>query len=302
MDAISDLISIANENKDGGPRLLPASGSPGLFDGLTLKRIDEALASGLLGPSQVSLARNGHTALRKQYVRAFQYPGVDLPEALDYGRVMKSVSDGYTLILYACDQWLSDLGREMAALRARSGHPAIAVIFITPASEVGLEIHEDPLDTFVFQLAGTKTWEVFDRPPGWMTKGYLPREQVGEARLQATLSVGDALYIPRGCPHVARADSLSMHLSIGIGTLTVRALLTALMGRRDLLPLEFDRAIPFATQSGAPLGDLLRQAVDALVGRLGSQSWPDVLDQVVGPRPPVWEPGALERLSFEEAE
>jgi ribosomal protein L16 Arg81 hydroxylase len=213
---------------------------------------------------------------------------------------MDSISDGCTLMLYSCDQWLSDLGRDMAALRACSGHPAIASIFITPASEVGLKIHEDPLDTFVFQLAGKKTWEVFDRPPGWMTKGSLSREQVGDVRLQVTLSEGDALYIPRGCPHVARADSLSMHLSVGIHILTVRALLAALMDRTDLLPLEFDQAIPFATLTSAPWDDLLRPAVGALVRRLSSQTWPEMLGQVVGPRPPVWEPGALERLSFEE--
>jgi Cupin superfamily protein len=297
MDSLIDIMHIVDRDSEAQPRLLRSFGNASPFREITLDRIDRALSSGAVSASQISLARNGEAVARKHYGRIFRYPGLELPEALDYEFVMKSIGEGYTLILHSCEQWLPDLGASVANLRHRAGHPVLAVMFITPASTRGLEIHADAFDNFVFQLAGTKAWEVFDRPAGWIKKDFMTREQAGDASLCATLEAWDVLYIPRGCPHVARADSFSMHLTIGIHTLTIREFLTALMGHPSLLPPELDRTIPFATLGEVPLEALLQPALDALVSQLRKQPWRDMLSDLVGPTPPVRGPGALERLA-----
>jgi ribosomal protein L16 Arg81 hydroxylase len=115
---------------------------------------------------------------------------------------------------------------------------------------------------------------VFDRPASWIEQGYISREQAGDARLSATLEAGDVLYLPRGCSHVPRADSFSLHLIVGIHTLTLREFLLALMSHTAFLPTEFDQTIPFATVREAPLQVLLHPAIDALFSQLGQHPRP----------------------------
>jgi hypothetical protein len=74
--------------------------------------------------------------------------------------------------------------------------------YLTPGDEVGLPRHADHHDVIVLQLHGSKQWQVLDG--------------AGESVVEVSLVPGDLLYVPRGWPHEVRADSLSLHLTIGL--------------------------------------------------------------------------------------
>ena len=102
--------------------------------------------------------------------------------------------------------------------------------YLTPPNSQAFRPHADDRDVFVLQLWGQKDWKVYERVP--IPYPYAP-EQVGKDGLEvppqvlegpkcieATLSKGDVLYIPRGYVHEASCstDDMSFHVTIAIPT------------------------------------------------------------------------------------
>ncbi|MBY3003815.1 cupin domain-containing protein [Rhizobium leguminosarum] len=101
-----------------------------------------------------------------------------------------------------------------------------ANLFLTPPNSRGFDPHYDGHDVLILQLAGAKTWKVFDQlsdvPPG-MEGGRLTADQLSPASDVFDLSPGNVLYLPRGRPHAAyttNKNSLHLTLSIIPATLT----------------------------------------------------------------------------------
>jgi hypothetical protein len=267
------------------------------FGDLKLERLDSLLGGANLRPSQVRLIREGEQMPASEYEQVLRYPAFQMPTTVDGRRVEQAIRDGYTLILDACDQWVPGLAGTTNRLREYVRHPVLAVLFITPARETGLSVHADPFDIFVVQLAGTKKWEIFEKMPGQIPRGYLTREQAGECRMQTTLGRGDVLVLPRGWPHTATAETLSMHLTIGIRTLTVRDLLSFMVSNGRPPSAELDSTIPYAYQGPSQARPLLQGAVSALMSRVEADDWNELLASAAGPLLSLWPAGALEGLA-----
>ena len=80
----------------------------------------------------------------------------------------------------------------------------------------GLRVHADPHDVFALQTHGRKQWVLYegDQQPAADGSGGIPS-------LDAQLTPGDCLYVPKGTHHAARTvDSPSIHLTLGVRTLT----------------------------------------------------------------------------------
>jgi hypothetical protein len=297
MKTLTELVDAVISERPGEPREFRGGHDIYPFRELTLERVDRVLENGGLRAGQLSLGRPGRPVSRREYRRTPSYPGLDLPETLDYAVIERCLRDGNTLVLHSCDQWLPDLATATDQLRDHVRHPVLAVMFVTPGREDGLELHADAFENFVFQLEGRKSWEVFDQLPGRIPEQPLKREQLGQARVTTTLAPGDILYLPRGCPHVAHAETFSLHVTIGILPLTLRGLLTAILSQRSGLPAEFDQPVPFARDSSDALRSVIQPGVDALVRQLSTEEWPEVLGRAVGPLSPMWQPGMMEHLA-----
>lgn len=300
MMALLDLVRSTLESEDGTPRVVHSGDSVEPFQRITLERLDEFLASGNLRPPQFALVSGGQRVPTDGYRRGQRYPGPGeyrMPDTVDYGGLEQAVKNGHTLMLHGCDQWLPDLAAATNSMREYLRHPVLATMFLTPADEVGLAVHSDPYDSFVIQLHGTKAWKVYDRLPEEVPIGVVRRDLVGEPRLAARLTVGDILFLPRGCPHVARADDLSLHVTLGISRLTVRDLLSAVLRGREVLPAELNQPLPLAPMPPDRLRSLLEPGLDALVSQLEASPWAEVLAGAAGSTLPLWQPGAFVRMS-----
>jgi len=295
-----DMVNVTlGPGADAVPKIVRSGDLLDSFQGITLERVDRLLAEGNLRPPQLSLVRAGRSVPPAEYLSKlrYPYPGSPPADSLDLGRVVHAFRDGYTLMMMGCDRWLPELITATNSLRDYLRHPVLAVMFITPPNEMGLGIHADAFDNFVFQLEGTKEWEVFDRLPGHVPDGFLEPGQVGKPRLTTKLEPGDVLFMPYACPHVGHADSLSMHITIGIRTLTIRDLLGVILTRTDVLPAELEQTIPFAPWPPDGLGSVLGPGIAALLAELESSSWTELLSRAAGPEVPAWQPGALVRMA-----
>jgi hypothetical protein len=158
---------------------------------------------------------------------------------------------------------------------------------------------------FVLQVDGTKRWVI--HPPvladplerqAWAGRAdEVAATADGPAALDVVLAPGDALYLPRGWPHSARArGERSLHLTVGIRALTRYALVEELLALaaddarlRATLPYRLDLADPDAVEPE------LTEAVEALrawlgtvepaavAGRLRDRIWRSARPAPVGP-------------------
>jgi len=137
---------------------------------------------------------------------------------------------------------LEFLGLGVPLAAAASGNA-----FLTPTRSRGFDLHYDNHCAFVLQLHGQKRWELFaplDVLPLARCEEVIPRTRAGAPVLEATLSAGDVLYIPRGFPHWARStDVSSLHVTLSLRTVTWADMVgdlarTSAALRRSLPPAE----------------------------------------------------------------
>ena len=85
--------------------------------------------------------------------------------------------------------------------------------YMTPNGKQTLHAHKDNYDVFAIQCEGSKNWVVE------------PIDAHISAVIEKELGVGDALYIPKGAKHQARAGrEPSVHLTVGFKALTLEVL------------------------------------------------------------------------------
>lgn len=107
---------------------------------------------------------------------------------------------------------------------------AYANVYITPPGSQAVNAHADDRDVIVIQVVGAKQWRLYQKVP---IPFCYTHEQVGKEGLEVppevldgpilrdtTLRPGDAIYVPRGYVHEARAtnDELSFHVTIALAT------------------------------------------------------------------------------------
>jgi ribosomal protein L16 Arg81 hydroxylase len=133
---------------------------------------------------------------------------------------MQGVHRTWPDLVEFCQQLAEDLG-----------HPVQANAYLTPPQSTGFSDHYDVHDVFVLQVEGEKAWRI--RPPvhplplrdePWTDHRAAVEEAAHRPPLiEATLTPGDCLYLPRGFLHSATAlGATSTHLTIGVHAWTRR--------------------------------------------------------------------------------
>ena len=140
---------------------------------------------------------------------------------VDPGAVFAAFRDGATMILDQLHRTLPRLARLTRALEVVLHAPIQTNIYYTPPSGQGFKAHYDTHDVFVLQIAGQKSWHLYDTP----VVRPLPSQGFEQVRMPPgpesdsfVLAPGDTLYMPRGLMHEAEAggDEASLHVTVGV--------------------------------------------------------------------------------------
>ena len=261
-------------------------------DLLTLDDVDELLSRRGLRTPFIRMARDGSVVGSGQFTGGGG-AGAEVGDQVRDEKVAALFAAGSTVVLQGLHRLWPPLVDFAGALVGDLGHPVQINAYITPPSSQGFSAHYDVHDVFVLQVAGRKRWSVHEpvhrdplRSQPWDRRAEaVARRAREEPSIEATLEPGDALYLPRGYLHSARAlGEVSAHLTVGVHVLTRYAVAEALLAMageseelRTSLPLGVDAADGSALQ--------VEQTVDALVRALRAAE-PDAVARIVRDR--VW--------------
>src|SRR3569623_1664288 len=189
---------------------------------------------------------------------------------IDSGKLSALLGGGATLVRSDADARLprratlaDDLG---AALRCAAN----VNIYAAWRKTNGFGAHWDTHDTYILQIAGRKHWRI-DRPSRTDplrgdTTGVPPPD--GPPAWEGGIEDGDALYIPRGWPHIVTPlDEPSLHLTAGLFAPTGYDVLKWLAERgRDDPALRADLPRMADAAALAIWFDSLRDRIPAMLG------------------------------------
>ena len=198
-------------------------------------------------------------------------------QAID-DKVLAEFAGGSTLVLQALHRTWGPLRRFADQLVDDLANPIQVNAYITPASSQGFSAHYDTHDVFVLQIEGEKLWRlhepVIEHPlpsqPWDRNKPAVSRRASEPPYLETMLRPGDALYLPRGWLHSAAAQgATSIHLTVGIHTMTRYAIAEALLSRAaDTAGLRANLPIGMDVSSAEEVGSEFDGVVKHLVARL----------------------------------
>jgi hypothetical protein len=186
---------------------------------LSVADLDEVLGSEAIRPPYLDIAKDGRQVPRATYTEPIVVQGEYVTDRIVPERVVAHFRAGATLTWNSMNHHRPGLRALAAELSTMFATRCEIIAFLTAAGRRGLAPHYDPVDVFVVQLEGTKSWRVWPVPAQRRgdDAGNLDENQLGTPAIEATLRPGDVLYIPYNCAHVATAgDQVSLHLSVTV--------------------------------------------------------------------------------------
>ncbi|WP_419818801.1 cupin domain-containing protein [Glaciibacter flavus] len=260
------------------PLLSPADTLGYGFDDLfSTDAVDELVSERGVRTPFIRMAHEGSVLKPARYTASGGF-GAEVGDQVSSDKVLAEFAGGATIVLQGLHRLWPPLIDFTRRLIDDVGHPAQVNAYVTPASSRGFDPHYDTHDVFVLQIAGEKHWTIH-APVHADPLSNQPWSDHAEAVAAAAeqqpvidqvLRPGDALYLPRGWIHSAKAlGDTSVHLTIGMAAYTrsdvVDALLSVVGDAEDLrtsLPLGID-----LTDADA-LRPVVEQTVQALMTAL----------------------------------
>ena len=285
----TDPQTFAREHWGRLPLLTRAADLPRDFDDLlSTNDIDELLAERGVRAPFIRVAKEGGLVARDAYLGPAGF-GAEMPDQVDSAKVLAQFASGATIVLQGLHRLWPPIIDFVRTMVDDLGHPVQANAYVTPPQNRGFDPHYDVHDVFVLQTAGTKHWTVHEpvhvdplgNQPWTDHRDAIIRRVQDEPVVDAVLNPGDALYLPRGWIHSARAlGETSVHLTIGVAPFTgmdvVRAVVDQLEGVAD-----FRRSLPAAvdvtdqSEMVATVSKLVAELTDRLrdhVSELGEEA------------------------------
>jgi len=191
---------------------------PGYFDALlSLRDMDHYLGTRTFHEPDIRVVKHGKDMPFKQYAKE----GV-----ADRHELLQAYTEGWMLLFSHLGRHHLPLAQTVSSCEAELHLPFRANVYLSPPNSQGFKLHWDTHDVLVLQVAGAKTWHIYDDPlelPHEDQKKLLP-ELVKKANkiAEVTLEAGDVLYLPRGYIHGAEAGTAnSLHITVGMRSLTM---------------------------------------------------------------------------------
>ncbi|BBY29533.1 cupin domain-containing protein [Mycolicibacterium sediminis] len=247
-------------------------------DLLSPAAVDELIAERGVRAPFIRMAKAGQLLARDCYLGPAGF-GAEMPDQVDSAGVLAQFAAGSTIVLQGLHRLWPPVIDFVRGMVDDLGHPVQANAYVTPRGSRGFDPHYDVHDVFVLQVSGQKRWIVHEpvHHDPLPSEPWTDHREAIEARaaedpiIDAVLSAGDALYLPRGWLHSAEAlDATSIHLTIGVSAVTgldvIRAVVDSLASVDDLrrsLPMgidltDRDEMVATASKVMAELVDVLR--------------------------------------------
>jgi ribosomal protein L16 Arg81 hydroxylase len=184
----------------------------------------------------------------------------------------RALAEAWTIFVRHAERCYPPLAELADQFGAMFQAPIDIHFFCTPAETEGFGWHYDAEDVFILQTRGTKAYRLRKNTVNpWPLVETTPKDLGYEAErslvMDCTLREGDWLYIPPGYWHTARAEELSVSLSVGVMSPTAVDLLDVL---RPILvqSLRWRQRLPLCGElSGLP-EDQSREQFRALLADL----------------------------------
>jgi cupin superfamily protein len=268
----------------GARALLSHGGDYG--DLFSLGAVDELLSRRGLRTPFLRVAKNGSVVGDSQFTGPAGV-GAEIGDQVRDDKVAALFASGHTVVLQALHRTWPALVDFATQLSSDAKHPVQINAYITPAESQGFSAHYDVHDVFVLQVAGEKHWTVHEpvhvdplRNQPWTDHSQAVAAAARDRApvIDDVLRPGDALYVPRGFLHSAKAlGGVSAHLTVGLHTMTRYLLVQELAALaadepalRAALPLGFDPGDP------SQLAGVLEEVTALLTKRI-EQTTPDDL-------------------------
>ncbi|WP_151638568.1 JmjC domain-containing protein [Noviherbaspirillum aerium] len=205
----------------------------------------------------VSLAKAGTRAMDTPYAEGL--PTIDA--------VADAFNNGYTVVVNNYQQKSASVAAFCRDVEKFFCFRCNVNLYLTAPRCKGLNAHYDDQDVFVMQLAGAKTWRVYEGGPllPMEDQPYHCPDTAGLAFVELMLRPGDVLYLPRGYIHDAcTEDSQSLHLTLSVSAVRRATLLKLLIKRLAARDECLRRSMPFSCLRGlagnADLDDVMQIA------------------------------------------
>lgn len=274
-----DCDQFASQYWGQQPLLSPAGHLPaGRFSELLdAAAIDELVSERGLRTPFLRVAKNGAT-LTDRAITAPGGVGAGIADQVSDDKLVRLFADGSTLVLQALHRVWPPILEFSQRLAAELSHPVQANAYVTPPQNQGFSAHYDVHDVFVLQIEGQKRWQIHrpvvesplrDQPWG-DRKAQVERQAQEPPLIEALLSPGDCLYLPRGYLHAATAlGGVSTHLTLGVHVWTRYALAEQLM-HQALQTLADNPAVRGSLALGVDVGDpgVMRQDIEMVTAAL----------------------------------
>jgi ribosomal protein L16 Arg81 hydroxylase len=201
-----------------------------LADLPSVRDLDDVLALKAAPPSSLRVTMGGRGLPSSLYTHTAGR-GAARSEAVDSNAVYELFRSGATVTWDSLNHILPSARRLLEPFTQAFASETEVLLFMTPAGNDGFSPHCDPIEVFVVQVNGTKSWKLWDTPENDAGQAATHSlEELGKPTLEVTLGPGDVLYVPHGTPHAATAQgALSVHLSVGVQLRRWRDLLSDTM-------------------------------------------------------------------------
>lgn len=248
---------------------------PAYFAGVySVSDVEDSLVVGAREPENFALVKAGAPEVPEDdftYERPsvrWRLTGKGPRRWVDARKVVSYFADGYTLIIKDAALFSARLQRFCNHLQRDLMAFAQPNVYFTPPSAQGFEVHHDTHDTLTAQIAGEKTWRIYEpiiqlplesQPfrSGTKVEGL---KLIDEVRLRA----GDTLYIPRGFPHEAQtSQAVSLHCTFALAPVRVTDVLDLALRIAGDQDVELRHALPPAVLAREDLATRLGEFFEA---------------------------------------
>jgi bifunctional lysine-specific demethylase and histidyl-hydroxylase NO66 len=249
-------------------------GTPSRFTDLfSITELDNILAMGAIESAKIRIIKDSVPMPRTAFVPA-RRNGHNGDATIDCGRVGELVRMGGTLAVTEVDKAATQLFELCSGLEHELSHHVSANAYLTPPQSQGFGTHRDGHDTMILQISGSKEWLVYDYQPGLGARAEnVTIEPAQEAVVHSVLEEGNALYIPRGWPHMAKtAGTVSLHVTLAIVQATTNDLMRYALELPAIRRL-LDNTMPAGfTDDPAAVADALAEGYELVARALADPS------------------------------
>lgn len=181
----------------------------------TAGHVTELLHNPLLRTHAVRVVTHGESQPVRRFSRRTDYNSKTVDDSLDSLALRRAFAGGSTVIIEDVGKWHPPVAAVCNTVFNDWWLYANAGYFITRSGNRGLPFHADEETTFVFQVAGSKTWHVADYAAERLGAAEVPPDS---RVVEFVMQPGDAACIPPMHPHRTEAvrGGDSIHLTIGV--------------------------------------------------------------------------------------